>query len=529
MLEIVMVSIYVAVLMFSAIHVVKSFRSSHHELREEITELRKDISSRIIVTYKVIAGFIRSPILLIALFMLPACMVLSAISTQYSLSVTSRDVGSTGIYALYIRFKTPISVSELEQNLNEIGGMADLYVRYIFDSRIELILDDEKLPIYALVGIPPNKSNKLLGGLQLNDRMLVLGTTKSYNLTVRLFGDEHSLVSLNPEIIERASIFYGTPLLPVEAYLGTKPVTPPSDKVIITTTLTASKLIGYLEPVITDVTVEFGEGGLEGVNVTRISELIKRYNGVAMILRNNVLETLSGYGLPTTESLISALISALISSIILLVTFIALQPRVRLIYSRLGAVGLQPWNLTTMLTIFVGVLVLVIGTVSLALIHHVFGIYSALNSFITFSISTLIVVLLINKKVFNVSIVEVVPTPASTKFNLIIKGRDMCKILQHLSELLRGEEFFELRDLDMRCEASGGFLHASCRFRASWGIGVDLDVFTGLSGDGNVELSFNISVWSIEELSTSQLESILRLFESKLLGGLEVWVLSQAA
>ncbi|MEM1983549.1 MAG: hypothetical protein QXZ10_02440 [Sulfolobales archaeon] len=529
MLEIIMALTYAAVLIFSIYHVVKSFRTSHHELREEIAELRKDISSRVIVTYKVIVGFIRSPILLIAFFMLPTCMTLSAVSTQYSLSVSSRDIGHTGIYAAYVKFKEPVSIGDLEQYLSEFRGRTYTYIRYVLDDKLVLTPNEEKLSIYALVGIPSTKSAHLFKDLSLNDHLLVLGSTKTYNKTVTLFSSEYLLMSLNPEIIENISIFYGIPLLPVEAYLGTKPITIPVDAVLISTTSTVSKLINSSKPVTTDLVIEFSKEELETINVTVFSEIMSKYDGIVMVLRDNILETSSSYGLPTTDSFISAIVSALISSIILSVTFISLQPKVRLIYSKLSIAGLQPWNLTAILTIFVGIILSVIGISSVAVINNVFGVYSAINSFTTFIISTTAVIVFINRKVFNVSVIEVVPTPVSTKFNLIVKGVDTCKALNVLSELLNNEEFFELKDIDMKCEPSGGFLHASCRFRGSWGVGVDLDLFAGNYGERDIELSFNIFVWSIEELSEKQLESVLRLFESKIVGGLRVWVMSQGA
>lgn len=526
MLEIIAPLVYTAVLIFALYHLIRAFRSSHHEIREEVVEFRKDISSRVVVTCKVITGFIRSPLLSLALLMLSACMVLSAISAQYGLAVSSRNVGETGIYAVYVGFKEPAPVHEVRGYLSWFKEV-DFYIRYVLRHRLDLNLNGEILTIYALVGIPYSKSEYFLRGLHLRDDVLVVGYSKPYVKTLNIFHTNYSLISLDPRIIEDATIFYNIPLLPVEAYLGVKPVTVPPDKALITTIPTACKLTNSSELFVTDLIINLNKADLEVVNLSVLNELVSKYNGIAMVLRNNVLEILSSYGLPTTESLISAMVSAIISSIILSVTFIALRSRVYLIYSKLSSVGLQPWNFTMILTIFTAAVISVVGILMTVVVSQVLGMYSALNSFITFVVSAIATVLFINKRVFNVSTVETVPTPISTKFNLIIKDSNVCRVLKHISELLRGEEFFELKDLDVKCEVFEGFLHASCRFKGSWGIGVDLDIFAGRYGNEGVELSFNIFVWSIEELSERQLESILRLFESKILGGITVWKLAQ--
>ncbi len=527
MLEIIAPLVYLSVLTFIVYHVIKAFKTSHHELREEIAELRKDISSRLVVTYKVVAGFIRTPLLMLALLMLSACMMLSALSTHYTLAVSSRCVGETGMHAIYVGFKEPVPVSEVDEYLKGFEH-ADVYVRYVLNRRLVLSLDGEELRIYALVGLPPCKSGRLLG-LKIDDSTLVVGGDEPRSYVLTHIDVNYTLITVNPKTLEEVTIFYRIPLLPVEAYLGTKPVTVPSDKVLITTPSTASKLIGLSETVTTDLVIELTADGLEAADLKLLNELASRYGAVVMILRNDVLETLSGYGLPTTESLTSALISALISSIILSATFSALQPRVRQAYSKLSSIGLQPWNFTTILTIFVAALITSVGVSMIVMIDRLFGTHSALNSFITFIASATTSVVFASKKVFNVGAVEAVPVPTSTKFNLIIRGSNACEVLGRVSELLREEDFFELKDLDMRCERSEGFLHASCRFKGSWGIGVDLDVFVGKYGDDGVELSFNISAWSVEELSEKQLESVLRLFQSKILGGVEVWASVQGA
>ncbi|MEM1748717.1 MAG: hypothetical protein QXT01_02615 [Sulfolobales archaeon] len=526
MLEIIAPLVYTVVLIFVLYNLVRAFKSSHHEVREEVVEFRKDISSRVVVTYKVISGFIRSPLLLLALLILSACMVLSAISAQYGLAVTSRDVGETGIYAVYVGFKEPIPVDEVRGYLSGFKKV-DFYVRYILRYGLDLNLNEERITIYALVGIPYSKFEHFLGGLHLRDDVLVVGYTKQYVKTLNLFDVNYSIISVDPKIIENATIFYNIPLLPVEAYLGVKPVTIPPDKALITTIPTACKFMNSSELLITDLIINFDRADLEVANLSVLNELIGKYDGIAMVLRNNVLEVLSGYGLPTIESLVSAMISAVISSIILSVTFIALRPKVNSIYSKLSSVGLQPWNFTMILTIFTATTISLVGILMTVVVNQVLGMYSALNSFITFVISAITTILFINKKVFNVSVVETVPTPVSTKFDLIIKDSDVCGVLKNISGLLRSEEFFELKDLDVKCDVFEGFLHASCRFKGSWGIGVDLDIFAGRYGNEGVELSFNISVWNIEELSERQLESILRLFESKILGGTTAWKLAQ--
>ncbi len=526
MLEVIALLTYSAVLIFTLYYVIRAFKTSHHELREEVVEFRRDILARVVITYKVITGFTRSPLLVLALLMLSACMVLSALSAQYGLAASSINVDGTDIYAVYVGFKELLPLSGVNRYLSEFRyADVNIYIRYVLKHGLELSLNGEKLTAYALVGIPTNMSKHFLADISISDDMLVICCNRSYGRVITLGGINYKVASADPKTVIDAMIFYGIPLLPVEAYLGTKPVVVPPDKVLIGTVPTISKIVNSSELTLTDLVMRFSKEDLERANLTALNELVRRYGGVVEVLRNNTLEILSGYGVPTAESMVSALISAIISSIILLTTFTALQPTVKSAYSRLSSVGIQPWNFTTMLTIFTTLTISAVGILMTAVINQVFGMYSAINSFITFVISAIVTAFFINRKLFNVSTVEVVPTPISNKFNLIVRHPNLCEVFNYISNIIKNDEFFELEDLDMRCDTFDGFLHASCRFRNSWGIGVDLDLFAGKYGGEGVELSFNISTWSIEELSEKQLESVLRLFESKILGGVKVWIL----
>jgi len=524
LLEVVMMVIYVVVFIITITGLLKILKSPLHEVKEEVVEFRKDITSNIVIIYKVLSEFLRSPILLISLLILSTSLLLSAISAQSSLSVISRDVGSTNTYAIYIGFKDLIPLDEFKQLLN-ISEFTDVrfYIRYILSSRLELLIDDEVVSIYALVGVPKNYT---LDDVVVSDDVLVIGSIKYVNTTLYIGSNPYIITSVNPKIIEDLRIFYEIPLLPIQAYLGTKPITIPAGKVLITTTSSIVNLLRLDKYSVTDVVIVLRDG-LESYDVEVFRELIESYRPTIMVLRDNILEVLSGYGLPTKESLLSSLISALISSIVLSVTFIALQPKVRSVYDRLSILGFYSWPFTTSLTMLVAVVLLVLGVTMLVIINQLFDIYSTINSAITFILSYITTIVFINKKVFNLSTTEAVLTPTSTKFNLIVKGVDVCYILEYISNLLRNDEFFELRDLDVKCDYNGGFLHTSCRFKGVWGIGLDLDMFVSRYGGDSLELSFNISTWSIEELSEKQLESILRLYTSKLLGGIRVWTLSQ--
>ncbi len=518
-----MMLIYVIVFIITITGLIKILKSPLHEVKEEVVEFREDITSNIIIIYKVLSDFMKSPILLTSLLILSTSLLLSAISAQSSLSVMSMDVGRTGTYAIYIGFKDLTPLDEFSQLLN-ISEFRDVkfYIRYILSSKLELLVSDEVVSIYALVGVPVNYT---LDGVVVSDDVLVIGGGKYVNTTLRVGNNSYMITSVNPKVVEDSRIFYEIPLLPVQAYLGTKPITVPADKVLITTTSNVIKLLHLDKYSVTDVVIGLKDG-LGSYDVEVFRGLLEGYRPTIMVLKDNILEVLSSYGLPTKESLLSSLISALISSIVLSVTFIALQPKVRSVYDRLSILGFHSWSFTTLLTMFVAVVFLVLGVIMLVIINHLLGIYSTINSAITFITSYITIIIFINKKVFNLSTTEAVSVPTSTKFNLIVRGVDVCHTLEYISNLLRSDEFFELRDLDVKCDR-GGFLHASCRFKGVWGIGLDLDLFVTRHGGDNLELSFNISMWSIEELSEKQLESILRLLNSKLLGGIRVWTLSQ--
>jgi len=248
-----MMLIYVIVLIITITGLIKILKSPLHEVKEEVVEFRKDITSNIIIIYKVLSDFMKSPILLTSLLILSTSLLLSAISAQSSLSVMSMDVGRTGTYAIYIGFKDLTPLDEFSQLLN-ISEFRDVkfYIRYILGSKLELLVNDEVVSIYALVGVPVNYT---LDGVVVGDDVLVIGGGKYVNTTLRVGNNSYMITSVNPKVVEDSRIFYEIPLLPVQAYLGTKPITVPADKVLITTTSNVIKLLHLDKYSVTDVVI----------------------------------------------------------------------------------------------------------------------------------------------------------------------------------------------------------------------------------------------------------------------------------
>jgi len=167
-----------------------------------------------------------------------------------------------------------------------------------------------------------------------------------------------------------------------------------------------------------------------------------------------------------------------------------------------------------------------VGVITVLIIYASYGPYAALNSFITFAVSLIAVVVYLSRRVLRVDVVKTGAAPVTNRFNVIVRGGAVCDVLNYLTEFLRGDEFFELRDADIKCSESDGFLHISTRYRGAWGVGVEVSAFASRYDDG-VELTFTLTPWSVEELSLKYTESVLRLITSKLVGCVKLWALRQ--
>lgn len=313
MLTALMIATYTALLAVALAYLIKSLRGLSQQRVYEVTEFRRDIISRVLLMYKVVRTVLKSPTLLIAFAMLSVSMLLTASATQYGLVLTSRDVGHTNFYGIYIRVSEPIPLSNLTEYVSVVGGNYTAYIRYVLSNPLPLQLGNALVNVYAVVGVP--SGYVLPNNLVIDDGVLVIG---DYNITkpinVNLMGRELQLHPVGRDVVEGVKVFYNTPLLPVEAYLGSKPITIPPERVLIGSINVISALILKSgEALVTDLVIDVEEVGAEGINVGLLADIASKYSATVLVLRDNVLEVLSGVGLPTADSILSALLSALIA------------------------------------------------------------------------------------------------------------------------------------------------------------------------------------------------------------------------
>lgn len=517
MIEIFMLLIYAALFIIALIIATKALKTEWGRVSRRKFNVRATFT-RLFLIARVSMVFLKTPAVLLAVAMLIISMFISANAAQYSLSETEFRVSPINGEALYVSFdeaKELVSVNDTIVSFlgKEYISSIKPYYRIILTQPLLL----NNWDILAVIGAPPDMLNEW----GLNPGNFYIGCNVSGSIMGYL--NNIQVICIHEDLLINEAIVDDVPLLPIQAYLGTKPITVPPTHSILTDLHTATQFFeGRNEVMITDIVVILvGDPPELRGNLSKLSETL---GGVVWYISNDSVIVVGGAGIPTMQSLLIALISAAVSSVVIISIYSSLRPRIKELYDKLSLVGLPPWGMGIIIIFIILSSSIISGIPTLVIISNVYSGTSTLNAFITFIISISSVLVYLKKSVKLASLKTDVVTPVMPRLTMVVRDADPMELLTYLANLIKTNEFFITEDVEIKSYNNEAILHASMQYVETWGSGVDVTIIATKQKDEST-LYITSNPWSVEEFSESIVKTMQSLAVARLVGGVKIWQL----
>ncbi len=461
-----------------------------------------------------------------------------AASSRTSYVAFNVESGHEFMQAVFIEFSHAIpkdiaekSIYSLTRELNESEARLAWYARHVLDSPIKLRYGDYTHMIYVLLGLSTDELKRLLNiSVQEGAHELLyagISPTNEVNATViaargKVFNV--TVKGIPGSALARAEIIPGVPLLPVQSYIGTKPVTPPPKYVLVGDIDAVNPLINVSRDTITDVLIVSGARsfGLHTLTQLARSADISR----VWFLNGRKLYVISTVQIPTTKSMVVALLSSATATVLCLAVASALLPSLKNLYLRLSIQGMPPWGASIINTAYTMLVALVPGIIVVLYSYHYLGGVSAFNSLISAVITWALMFTYLSLKSKPPKLRTDVYSPPSQRYVIFLGRKEITEVVQEISKSLQGNEFFELLEFESRAQGNEAVIHARLAYIESWGVGADMSILVTNTDEGTY-VNISCIIWSIEEVSEAIMNNVLALLLSRVVGRLKSWELSQ--
>ncbi|MEM4823431.1 MAG: hypothetical protein QXV31_00120 [Zestosphaera sp.] len=332
---------------------------------------------------------------------------------------------------------------------------------------------------------------------------------------------EINLIQVDSNLLKSYTIFYKTPLVPIQGYVGTEPITVPLQHVLISTYDNVMELVGSEELMATDIVIN---NLSESPNLMKVFEFLEARYPVteAAVAGGGYVTYVSETRIPTPDSLISAILSSITASIIIISIFSSTTPYLRELRSKISFMGFQPWAMTIIIVSYTFTSIMFPGLLTLTYVFVSMGSASTLNSVVTLIISWIASTTYIILRVKPEKLVTEAYMPPTPRYVLMSSITDINKLVEFVIKLIKTNEFFTVEDVEWRIEGDEAFIHAKMNYVDSWGSGIDLTIFINVTSERSYT---NISsvVFGVEEVSESMSRSINALAISRIVGGVKAW------
>ncbi len=533
MLSAYMLVIYFVIFALSLYMAVKYCRIELGHVRKIVARARSTIT-RLVMMYTIILLLAKKSFTFVIISIIALALLISSFSAASNTAVTAfpleRPCIDCGKQAILVEFAEPLNTScstiiRILSNDTDLGGIhCQEFIRIVLSD--PLVLNVSKFPIYVLIGIEKDFSMKVFG-MEIDEGELVYGgelPTDATSAEITLSNGttlSYLVFGKDPGIIANLTMIDSIPLLPIEAYLGAKPVLPPPKYVLIGGMKDIEELAGLPKNYVTDVLL---------VNFTKVTDPAKMFSALSQtypvskvsVIHNDVALVASSTQVPTMDSLLVAVVSSFMAVVLATSLFTSVIPYVKDLYRKLSYGGFPPWAMTIVLSIYVSMLAWGVGIPILVYSYVTVGSVSAFNVLISALIVWVIMLAYVNYGAKPASLMTDVYTPPTPRYVVVSKIRDIKTLTEVITRIIRTNEFFETQEIESRISGNEALIHARMNYVESWGSGVDLNIMINREEESTF-ISINTHVWGIEEISENVTKNMIALAISRIVGGVKAW------
>ena len=531
---------YIVVTVVFAYLAIKYAKAELPHMPEKGTGRKSSSVSRLTFLGRTTWVVIKNPLTLIVII----TVILTSLISGYAASsrtsyVTFNVEGRSGFtQAVFVEFSRAIpkdmakdKIYNITEGSNRSGIRLTWYARHVLDNPIKLRCCGNTYIIYVLLGLSTNELERLLnisvrkGGHEFFYPGISL--TSEVNATVAVpSGKEFNVVvrGVTGDTLVKAEIIPGVPLLPVQSYIGTKPVTPPPKYVLVGEIDEIDSLIDMPRDTVTDVLM-VSEG--KSFNIHVLMRLVRNTDvNKVWFLDEKKLYVISTVQIPTTGSMFVAILSSATATVLCLAVASALLPSLKSLYLRLSIQGMPPWGASIINTAYTMLVALVPGAAIVLYSYNYLGGVSAFNSLVSTVITWALMFMYLGIKSKPPKLRTDVYSPPSQRYVIFLEKKEIAAVIREILESLRGNEFFELQEFESRIQGSEAVIHARLAYVESWGVGADMNILVTNVDEGTY-VNITCMIWGIEEVSEAIMNNVLALLLSRVVGRLKSWELPQ--
>lgn len=538
----IMLLTYFTVLISSAFILARAFRK---ELKFAMERRRIKVFSRFsrfIVILKIIKITLIKPAIVVAILSLLLFTLISAQAVSTKLEEVRVGKCNSNTQVAFIELSSEISNKELSDyvrlvvNYMRRNNLQISCLRYysilrkIFNEPIKV---DDLGKYYVIIVTTKELLSKLMH-TEANCGILIscekLGEVREsiWSNTV-----QRKICCISNKEMLHMKLPTGNPLLPVQSYLGTKPILPPPYATIILTRDVSPIILGNVtRNLVTDILIlnkclSKSRQFIDAITKATLNSKFSKYVKSIWYCVNGEVYVMSNVTVPTLRSVITALIAATTSSILTAISLTSVLPYLKKAYGRLSLVGLPTWTIPIISFSITTIMVSVASIPTLFYVLKEYGGTATLNALITTCITWISSTVFLIKKLEFKELRTDVYTPVTKRYSMIMRLPKVDGIIMKLREAIRRSiltnEFFEVEEIEDRVFNNELVMHARIRYVECWGSGLDLNIISHIEKD-EVKLHITSYVWSIEEVSESILNTMLSLAISRIVGGVKAWV-----
>ena len=533
MLSTYMILVYLALLFFSIYMSVKYGRIELGHIRKATVRLRSTIT-RLVLMYRIISLIMKKPFTAVIVIIILLSLLISSYSATSSTAVTEIPLSEDECVGCYpstvlIELSEPSQVScrtigdDLLNVSNEVGAGCRTYLRLTLPE--PLITNISKEPIYVLIGIESDFAQQELG-VSLEEGFIYAGSTGEGPTLIEITlpnGTKvlSSIIYVEARKLMNASIVDAIPLLPIQAYLGSKPIVPPIKYVLVGLTDDVAGLVGLGRGWATDILLITYTGVTDAAEIFEV--LSQEYAiSKVWVIRPGIAYVASDTQVPTTSSVTVALVSSFMAVVLSTSLFTSVIPYIKDLYRKLSYEGFPPWAMTVVLSMYVSFTVWGVGLPSLAFSYIELGSVSAFNTLVTCVVVWVSLLVYVGLGTKPASLMTDVYTPPTARYVVVTKLTNLKEIVGLVREIIRTNEFFTVEEIESRVGGAEALVHARLSYNESWGSGVDMSIIVSREGDSTF-ISINTNVWGIEEISENVTRNMIALAISRIVGGVKSW------
>lgn len=483
--------------------------------------------ARITSMYRLSSLILKKPFTYLVLVAVITSVIISGLNTSYenNLVVVHDPSVAGGTYDLMIRFKDPVSVDACVLVLRYVNTSRHCvkYYRTVLDP--PYTLEGGRELIYVLIGVEDPVLRSLGFREGLPDLTFIYSEVAGGFAADYIKTDkgvvEIRLLHVGSDLLKNYDMFYSTPLVPVQGYMGTEPIIIPLQHVLISSLTNVLKLRGESSALVTDVVVMEVN---RYVNPPEIYDLVNQHYPVAevVVAGNGSITYLSEVRVPTKDSIISALISSVTASVVIISIFSSTTPYLRELRNRILFMGFPPWAITVIIVGYTLMSILIPGLAALTFVFMFMGGVAMLNSVVTLILAWVVSTTYISLRVRPEKLITEAYVPPTPRYVLMTSLRDVRGLAEVIVNLIKTNEFFQTEDVELRVEGDEAFIYARMDYVDSWGSGVDITVFITLT-EGGAHANISSMVFGVEEVSEAMSRSINALAISRIIGGVRTW------